>query len=172
MIADAWGSSVSIISCLDSAASQPSVTAPGMHGTDYKPEQVTRLSNQAGVNPQPPIISWLLAQAKAWLCGSMGEDTNFSALKHVVLSPGGDCEQPRSYEIWLCPSALSHGSHRTNHLHGPHVTQLHAACLVTERVNSAEGSHLLKQFSLGWSTPVRCLNVLSASPFSVLKSSL
>lgn len=53
-----------------------------------------------------------------------------------------------------------------------HVTQLHAPCLVTEQGNSAEGSHLLKQFSLGWSPPVKCLNVLSASPFSVLKSSL
>lgn len=55
--ADAWGSFVSVISCLDEHASQPSVTAPGMHGTDYKPEQVTGLSNKAGVNPQPLIIS-------------------------------------------------------------------------------------------------------------------
>lgn len=65
--------------------------------------------------------------AKTWLCGSMGEDTNFSSSKHVVLSLGGHCEQPKSYEICLCPFTLSLGSHGTDHLPEPHVTQLQAA---------------------------------------------
>ena len=29
----------------------------------------------------------------------MGEDANFSTLKHMMRSPGGDCEQLRSYEV-------------------------------------------------------------------------
>lgn len=47
-------------------------------------EQLTTMSNKAGVNPQPPTTSWLLAHGKAWLCASRGEDTSFSALKYTV----------------------------------------------------------------------------------------
>lgn len=52
-----------------------SVTASGVHGTDL--QQITALSNKAGVNPQHPTISWLLAQGKAWLCGSRGRTPAF-----------------------------------------------------------------------------------------------
>lgn len=57
----------------------------------------------------------------------MGEDANFSALKHRVLSAGGDYEQWRSHKIPLYPFALSHEGHRTGYLSGPQVTQLQAA---------------------------------------------
>lgn len=71
-------------------------------------QQVTGLSNKAGVNPQPPIISWLLPHGKARPCGFMGERANFSTLKHVVLSPGGYSEQLRSCgsgcALLLCPT--------------------------------------------------------------------
>lgn len=85
-------------------------------------EQLTPLSNKAGVNPQPLTTSWLMAKL-----GCVGPGVRTPAfLLWSTWFPEGNLEQSRSHEIWPCPF-LPHGSLGIDHCPGPHVTQLQAA---------------------------------------------